>query len=348
MYNSELVSAKKNIKWINLIKATCIVFVFFRHVEINYDLYLGDFFDGIISTFYVNAFFFVSGYLLYRKQLSEPLVKETLGRYISKDGGGRTLAFNVLYRIVIPSIIFAAFEFFPSCIIQGRGVSVGNMLYKTIGGGTYWFTSALAVAQIVILIFLCSRKKSMWFYVFFSIIIGFLTLWVVNNGYSTNGFWAWREGLISLIFLAMGGLYWKYERQIDSLRKWWVIILLLGLYLWMVSKCRDLCNPGLNTLTIQPLGFLTSLLSCILLVWVFKISPEWKPLSFIGQYSLGFYFMSGALPITMSKVAHYLAPGIYGLLLPVLWVICIVIAYLAVMIINRWVPWLWDLRKVRQ
>lgn len=31
----------------------------------------------------------------------------------------------------------------------------------------------------------------------------------------------------------------------------------------------------------------------------------------------------------------------------IIWMACLVAAYVAVMIINRWLPWLWDLRKIK-
>lgn len=30
-----------------------------------------------------------------------------------------------------------------------------------------------------------------------------------------------------------------------------------------------------------------------------------------------------------------------------IWVVCMAVAYLAVKFINRWLPWLWDLRVIR-
>lgn len=337
---------QKNINWINLIKALCIIFVYFRHVEVNYGFFIGDKLDGIISTFYVNAFFFVSGYLLFWKQLSAPKILEDRKTYIL-TGGGKLLFLNILYRIVIPSIIFSAIEFLPSCIIQGRALSIGFLLYKTIGGRTYWFTSALVVSELVLLILFCTRKKNIWFYAICSFILSGITLWVVKNNLLENGLWAWQNGLIALVFLAMGGLYWRYETLMDRCFKWWVLLLLLTMYFVLTIGLWDISNPGLNTLTIQPLGFLTSAIVCLLLVWLLKKCHKLKIISFIGQNSLGFYFLSGALPISLSKAAHLFFTGTHLYLFLIIWIICVFVAYLTVMIINRWLPWLWDFRNLK-
>ena len=68
--------SNKNINWINVVKALCIIFVFLRHCGNYYGAHLG-WFDGVYLPFYVNAFFFVSGYLLFWKQLSVPKILET-------------------------------------------------------------------------------------------------------------------------------------------------------------------------------------------------------------------------------------------------------------------------------
>ena len=212
--------------------------------------------------------------------------------------------FNILYRIVIPSVIFSAIELFPSCILQGRELCIGFALYKTIGGGTYWFTSALVVAEMLLLILFCTRKRSIWFYASVCLALSVAGLIIVKLDILRIGIWAWHQGLIALLFLAMGGLYWRYEKQIDNLMRWWFVITLLVIYVAIILGLKDYTDPLISTLTIRPLGFVTSAIACLLLVWLCKKLPGMKPMTFIGQNSLGFYFMSGALPITLSMVAH--------------------------------------------
>ena len=318
--------------------------MFLRHSENYYGVNLG-WTDGLFLTFYVNAFFFVSGYLLFWKQLTSPRIDEDRRLYMI-GGGGKLLFQNIVYRIVFPSIIFSAIEFFPSCIIQGRSIDVGYALYKTVGGGTYWFTSALVVAELIILLLLTGRKRNIWFYTIISFCLGIVGLIIAWTGILDNGIWAWRQGLIALIFLALGGLYWRYEKIVDKLMKWWFVIPLMAVYVLIIALCEN-TNPLISMLTIQPLGFLTSIIACLLLVWGCKKMPEIKPLTFIGQNSIGFYFMSGALPITISMLAHKLMPNSNVVTMLGIWITCLVTSYVAVLLINRWLPWLWDLRVIK-
>lgn len=134
---------------------------FLRHCESYYGQDLG-WFDSLYLPFYVNSFFFVSGYLLFWKQMSTPKIEETMAEY--RIGGGKTLFLNVLFRIIIPSTIFATIEFFPKKIIRGEPIAAPDFFVETIGGCTYWFTSALVVAELLFLLFLMTRNRNIWFH----------------------------------------------------------------------------------------------------------------------------------------------------------------------------------------
>lgn len=211
----------------------------------------------------------------------------------------------------------------------------------------------MVVAELILLLLFWTRKRNIWFYATSCAVFGLVGLLIVNYDIIHKSIWAWRQGLIALVFLAIGGLYWKYEKKIDILMRWWFAILLLVVYVAMIIGLKDYADPLISTLTIQPLGFVTSAIACLLLVWLCKKISEIKLLTFIGRYSLGFYFMSGALPITFSMVAHKaighwtLAIGDWIVLL-LLWIICIALAYATVTLINRRLSWLWDLRVLRK
>lgn len=78
-------SNNKNISWINAIKALSIIAVFFAHCQLYYGCVL-DAVDRYLYPWYVNAFFFVSGYLLFWKQLSAPRIYDGRKVYMSTGG----------------------------------------------------------------------------------------------------------------------------------------------------------------------------------------------------------------------------------------------------------------------
>ncbi|MBO4918306.1 MAG: acyltransferase [Bacteroidales bacterium] len=333
---------KKDIPWINALRALCIIFVFLAHCQSNYGTKLV-LVHSIYLPFYVNAFFFVSGYLLFWKQLSSPKILESGSQYLI--GGGKTLFLNIIFRIVIPSIFFSIIEYIPASLIRGRSIDYSSFFFKTIGGQTYWFTSALVVAELILLILFMTRRKSIWFYAVIAIPLGALGIYMAHNDITifSRNWWEYRQGIIAVMFLAFGGLYWRYERIIRKVLKWWVELILCGAYFSIILLCKH-AAPTISTLSIEPLGVVTSLIACVLLVELCRILPESRVLTFIGQNSIGFYFMSGALPIICSFIVHkFLSEStVWGLL--IVFAVCLMVAYLVMKVLTRWAPWLFDLR----
>ena len=49
-------------------------------------------------------------------------------------------------------------------------------------------------------------------------------------------------------------------------------------------------------------GYFFGFLGSVILIWFCKQLPQIKTLTFVGRNSICFYFMSGALPITLSAI----------------------------------------------
>lgn len=333
---------KKDIYWINALKALCMIFVFFVHCQLYYGTILK--FNNLIYPFYVNGFFFISGYLLFRKQLST--------NCCSKNQ--KELLISIMYKIVVPSIIFSIITFLPSCFIQGRNIDIQFFIHKTMGGGTYWFTSSLVVAELVVLLLLCTSIRNIWFYVISSILLCTFSMIIVQLDIIDSNIWCWKQGLIALFFLSAGGLYWKYEKYCNF--KFISFVTMLAIYVLTIICLKEYNNALISTLQIEPIGFITSILSCMLLVFICKKAPNFKILTFIGQNSLGFYFLSGALPITLSAIVKKIinllniefTTTINHVILLLIFIICIILAYLVVSIMNKYFPWLFDLRLLKR
>lgn len=74
-------SSNSRYLWVDKVKAICIILVFYSHCSIFYGISI-PLMRNVIEPFYVNAFFFVSGYLLLWKQLSSPKIDETRRMFI--------------------------------------------------------------------------------------------------------------------------------------------------------------------------------------------------------------------------------------------------------------------------
>ncbi len=197
----------KNIHWINYLKAICLFAVYLSHCQAYYKYSMAA--SVLIRPFYVNAFFFISGYLLFRTQLSESVISQPYHDYIRNNG--KLYLQNMFYKLVVPSVLFSTIEFFPSYMIRGREFGAVDFIVKTFGGCTYWFISALVVSEVIIFILLLTRRRNIFFY--------FITAWII---YMTGAFicnhnlvlikqypdfpWQYKEGLLAVVFLAGGGI----------------------------------------------------------------------------------------------------------------------------------------------
>ena len=335
---------KKNINWINAIKAICMLMVYVVHCESYYGLWLGHV-NVFLHPVYVNAFFFVSGYLLFRKQLSQPIIDEPLGKYIANGGEGRKMLANIIFRLWIPAFIFSIICFLPNMLLKGETSLIGSFLYKTVGGGTYWFVGALLVCQLFILTLLLTRKRSVWFY---AVVLGLVavtgTAALPYYDFIPN-YYAFQLAPLCMSFLALGALYWHYEQRLTFHRS---VLMLLGMTVVYVAYFIILRHDALTVISMGLFnfpGFVGSALGCLLMVAVCKRLPRIGFLTFIGQNSIVFYLLSGAVPVVVNMAFKRIIPmpGIVDLLVYI--AVCIALAAAITFVIVRYLPFLTDIRK---
>ena len=103
-----------------------------------------------------------------------------------------------------------------------------------------------------------------------------------------------------------------------------------------------------SMLDVNIAGIFLSILATVTLIELCKRLPKSNVLNYIGQNTIGFYFMSGALPIVLSMVVHKLLPSSSALGLVIVFAASMGISYMAVYLINRFMPWLLDLRTLKR
>ncbi len=95
-------------------------------------------------------------------------------------------------------------------MLRGLSIDVGEFFIKTIGGCTYWFVSALVVAEIIIFLLLLPRWKNIWFYVVIAVCFFIAGYFLGTNRFSIiNGYpgfpWQYKQGFEAVLFLTVGG-----------------------------------------------------------------------------------------------------------------------------------------------
>ena len=169
----------KQYSWINWVKMLCMFCVYLYHTK----HYLNNDDFGIYTiyiSFFTKAFFFVSGYLLFAKQLSSPIINQTCIEYVKANGGGNILAKNIINKLILPTLLFTSLNYFPKRLLREQGIDYFTFLHDTFLGGSIWFTSALTVAEILILLSLLFRVKNIYLYIALSVMFVYISAILVQ------------------------------------------------------------------------------------------------------------------------------------------------------------------------
>ncbi len=159
--------------------------------------------------------------------------------------------------------------------------------------------------------------------------------------------WMYKYGMISSIYMALGGLYWRYEAKVNMILKPLCLILLLVVYL-LITILRPLeiqCTTSMCQ--INMVGVCIALVGSLLLISLCKFIPSNKALQYIGNNSIGFYFLCGGVPNVLCGIAKMIMPcsDIYVMIL--LTIISVGISFVVVYILLKCLPWLFDLRVLK-
>ena len=341
---------KKNIAWINTCKALCMLLVYLNHCcnILGADLKQ---WDNFYFALYVNSFFIISGYLLFRKQLGEKALLETRPQFL--NGGGKLLFGNIVWKIMVPTMIFALINFFPKKLLRGEPIIVKELLFDTLGGCSLWFTCALALAELYFLIMLMTRYRPIWFYAACATCLFLLGTVLQHSGLVVDAFpkqfpWWYKNSLFASIYIAIGGVYWKYEKEIANvfsnkyiLAMGFIVYLILlyglqGKLAYMVAICD--VNLG---------GLLVSSFGCIILIEICKRLPSWAYLQNMGKNTLLYYFFCGASPVVVCSILKKVFVFSPYVQLPVAMLLSLSITGLLVFVITRFMPYLLDFRLIK-
>lgn len=231
--------------------------------------------------------------------------------------------------------------------------SWNDYLFTVWGGISFWFTSALAVAELILILLMAlSSKNSIWFYAIMTFFISLLGVYLNMNrtSNSVESFFPWyyQTGLVYTFLMVLGGVYRCYEMQIDKILKRGMFILLfiyilLVVYGW--NSPERLKMFGLNG-TCNILGYICLLTGIAILIIVSKRLGSVKWLEYIGRNSIVFYFFSGTYPAIVGYIVTRTFPNSNYTSTIGATIIAVLMAYVASMIINKYLPFTIDLRRL--
>lgn len=346
----ETINRKKEIVWVDWVKFICVVFVYWCHVG-----QLGTNTSPIpipYGPLFVNAFFFVSGYLIFRKQLGATEVSLDYKAFWKKNVRGNGMLPNIFWKIAVPSALFSMIDYIPRQLVGGGTISLSDFLINTLVRGTNWFTCSLFVAELVLFVLLCTRLKSVWPYFIAGIIVALFGRYLQLQDVELLGDpylpWFYKSGLVSVLFLVSGGVYSHYEDQIDGwmskrTRLLVTIFLTVAYLILYYSFSRSIKFSALTGLNVE--GFFMSLLAIVTIIYLCKYFKAHMLVKYVSRHSIGFYFLSASIPYVSCMVVEQSFP-LGSIAFLVEFAISFTGAVLAVYLLNRFIPWIFDFRKI--
>lgn len=256
---------------------------------------------------------------------------------------------SIFFRLVVPTILFSTLIYIPKILFHSLDVSWSQYLFDVFGGVSYWFTSALIVSQVILNTLMLCRIRSLFFYFCVSVLLfgGALLL----RNYDVGQFpWYYKSGMAVTFFMVLGGIYGKYEGRIDkTLGKVGtaVIIITYSLVTLLVMGKYDV-RCAMLSVNVNALGFAVSLLGIAFVVCVSKMLPSIRLLNYIGKHSIVFYFLSGVIPAAFGAVVMHVShsPSYWMILLVCILSLCV--ATVATLFIDRYLPFLLDVRNFKR
>lgn len=253
---------------------------------------------------------------------------------------------NTLFRLIIPTIVFSSIIYIPKILFHSRSLSFGDFIYDIFGGISFWFTSALAVSQIILLLIVKSGAHKLRYYVLLSLAI--ICVMPVLKHFSTTPFpWYWKSGLAAIPFMVLGGIIPKFQKLFTL--NYRILSLSISI-LFAIAVFYEIyvgeAHFALMSVTFNLPGILVTLSG---IVFIFVISryliPDIKFLQFIGNNSIIFYFLSGVIPASLSSLQlPMMTHNAFATL--TLSAIAIAIGYSLTWIIVHYLPFLTDFRKL--
>lgn len=335
---------KQQINWINTARTLCIIAIYLRHSEIYYELTEDtSLLSDLFTPFRVVVFFFISGFLFFRKRLQTSPLSDSKKRD-SKEYTGALK--HLMFRLAIPTILFATLIYIPKCLFHGNELHFSQYLHDVIGGTSYWFTSALTVAQVILLTFIFISRTHILRYLAASVVLLAVGMFLGETNYTPFP-WHWQSALVATFFLCLGGTYLRYEEKIDKWLKPYGFIIISVAYLCLIYSDIEIATM-IAPVKLNAIGMMTILMGLTFIIGISKCLPALKGLSYIGRHTITFYFLSGVMPALFSSIMHHLYDGILPYAYIIVATSSLGASYIATYVINTRLAFLLDMRRLRK
>ena len=268
--------------WIDATRAVCMLVIYLFHAYVYCQL----FDERLMGRMYVtiNVFVVVSGYLFYQNHAAESTRRLSLRNDVRR----------ILERLVWPSTVFATALFVPKMWFNHTEPQWDVFCYNVLGGMTFWFTSALAVAQVFFALLFAMKKPGRGWHVLVVVPFFLLGFWRPGLG---DFPWRWTDGLEFTLYFALGGCYFMHEAQANRLVRRHRVVLTV-LYGFIAAVYALYPTPWV--FMVFNVASFPVAIACIR-----RVSRPHRAITFVGRSSLVFYLLCGLTPAAFATLLRH-------------------------------------------
>lgn len=315
-------SCKMRIQWIDLLRGFCMIAILWFHTEMYFAGY-----DVTPYAMYVGnvlaVFFFLSGYLLYHKDL---IIRNKI--------------YSIFRKLIVPYFFFTSIIAFPKALVYHHS-DLSAIITNIICGYASWFIAALIVSELMFIIILHYFKKNIIEIISMISIIMLILSYLIGNNYNPSSIhyednlWHINESLLGFFFLSFGYIFRHFENKFSHIQLKFLPILII---LFIVSKLFIYKTEGqfiFGPIMVSnfPLFVIDLIIGILLLVIIFKQLPSNYLIQWTGSHSIVYYFICGGVPLITSKLFNMLSFTFKGYF-------SIIIVFLVVYVISTIITWI--------
>lgn len=157
--------------------------------------------------------------------------------------------------------------------------------------------------------------------------------------------WFYKGGMIATFIMCLGGLFFKYEKIINRTNRLFFISFLF-IYFIVAHNYVNTGDVSINVASVSYIGFIATILGIFSLVMICKLIPSNKYTQFVGRNTLGLYFLSGALPNIMAIFMGRFIKNYDWISYISVSILSFAISLPIIYFMNKFVPFVFDLRKL--
>lgn len=313
---------KKRYHWVDVAKGLLIILLLVHHfsaaarrLNLNNDqFWFVSCWQIIYTCFFMQAFFFLSGYCS------------------NFSHSAKTFFTKLLKQLIIPFVCFQLII----CVINTYEVQPFSLqavfdYWLGVKGSSLWFLNALIVSKTIV--WMCLRmNKSFQFLLVFSFVLLLLAIFLKQRDWGANFFYI-RQSLAAVLFVAFG----HFIKNRQDMFKYVRIAALVFPYLLLLMVLFGIAIPQVTVdmqvgLLSAPIFVFVSLCGTCACIEACKIIGKFKFLEYFGRNTIVIYCLHYLVMIPFADVLYkVLEPS--GMLMSIIYVVVLFIAVLIVCIL---------------